>query len=267
MQANSTPENCSPRPGGCRRRTGRHPAAHRDGLWGTASPERRTSSRGGINSGGCPRGLAKPCRWLSWASPTAQTRCARLSLTRRQHGTDRAGIRIRPRMREGAALVRFDGVDAAEVLLRQPDARAVRTTRQDKTAAIRGENRVFRNESRLGFPQKRRDAGYLGIRNTHYAVRNPATRPATAAFEGEPGRRPRGCLVRSVAIPRSLGLHNAGCQGSRHSRRWVPAPYVFAAEPSGGRTTAVAPSGMVKSQIHMSPSYRHALATRPAADL
>lgn len=47
---------------------------------------------------------------------------------------------------------------------------------------------------------------------------------------------------------------------------YLPGPYSLASVSPGSVTDAVQPSGMVKSHIHWSPSYRHALLIRPAAE-
>lgn len=90
---------------------------------------------------------------------------------------------VRPLLREGPALVRLDGIDAAEIVGCEPGARAIGATLQDKTPAVGREFGILRNEGRLVLAEERGDPGDLSVRDAHNAVWDSAARPASPAFE------------------------------------------------------------------------------------
>ena len=98
-------------------------------------------------------------------------------------GTDRFRIGIRPVLGEAAAFVGLDRVDAAEVVVSQVDAGAVRTAAQDEALAVRGEFRLVGDERFCAYPEERRDAGNLRVRDADDSVLDPTARAAALAGE------------------------------------------------------------------------------------
>ena len=101
----------------------------------------------------------------------------------RQFRTDFGGIRVGPFKGKCPALVGFNGIDAAEVVIRQIGARAVWTTLENKTLAIGRDFRLALDERRFAHSEKRRDARDLRVRDAHDPVLDAAARPAHPALE------------------------------------------------------------------------------------
>ena len=86
-------------------------------------------------------------------------------------------------MRKCAALVGLDGIDAAEVVVREPGTCAVWMAFQNKASAVGREFGVLGYECRLVLTK---EGGYtrdLRVRHAHDAVLDPAARPAPLANE------------------------------------------------------------------------------------
>ena len=74
-------------------------------------------------------------------------------------------------------------MDPAEVVLRKPGARAVRSAPENQSAAVWRHVRLAVYEVLFGHAQERGDARDLGVRHAHDAILDPAARPALTADE------------------------------------------------------------------------------------
>ena len=100
-----------------------------------------------------------------------------------QSRADFGGIRVRPFERERPALLGLHGIDAAEVVVRQVDAGAVRSTLEDEALPVGRDLRLARDKLRFAHSKKRRDARDLRVQDAHYSVFDTAARPAHPALE------------------------------------------------------------------------------------
>ena len=100
-----------------------------------------------------------------------------------QSWADFGGIGIGPLEWERPALVGLDGIDAAEVVLRQIGARAVWTTLENQALAVWRDFSLTLNEFRFVHSKKRRDTRNLRVRDAHDSVLDAAARPAHPALE------------------------------------------------------------------------------------
>ena len=98
-------------------------------------------------------------------------------------GADGRRVGIDPGLREGAALVRLYGVDAAEVALCEKRARSVWTAVQHEAAAIRGKLGLLLDELRLVHAEERGDSGDLRFADANDSVLSAAACPASSAYE------------------------------------------------------------------------------------
>ena len=105
------------------------------------------------------------------------------SVSFRQAGADFRRVGVPPLERKRGALPRLDWVDPAEVVIRKPGARAVCTALEDKSATVRRNVRLAVDEVLLGHAEERGDLGDLRVGHAHYAVPDPAARPASTALE------------------------------------------------------------------------------------
>ena len=95
--------------------------------------------------------------------------------------TDFGGVCVCPFHWERAALVGFDGVDAAARLIVEPDAGAVGRVAEHERLAVWRELGFVRDEVGFGHPEERGDAGDLLRVYAADSVRDPAARPAAFA--------------------------------------------------------------------------------------
>ena len=100
-----------------------------------------------------------------------------------QSRADFGGVWIGPFKGERSALLGLHGIDAAEVALCQIVTRAVWTTLEDKTLAIRRDFGLAFNELGLIHSKKRRDTRDLRVRDAHDPVFDAAACPAHPALE------------------------------------------------------------------------------------
>ena len=100
-----------------------------------------------------------------------------------QFRADFDGVWIGPFKGERSALLGLHGIDAAEIVVRQIGARAVRTTLEDKTLAIGRNLGLALDELRFPHSKERRNPCNLRIRDTHDPVLYAAARPAHPALE------------------------------------------------------------------------------------
>jgi len=100
-----------------------------------------------------------------------------------QSRADFGGVGICPLKRERPALVGFNGIDAAEVVVHQVGAGAVRTAFEDEAPPVGRDLRFALDERRFAHSEERRDACNLRVRDAHDPVLDAATRPAHPARE------------------------------------------------------------------------------------
>ncbi len=100
-----------------------------------------------------------------------------------QSRADFGGVWIGPFKGERSALLGLHGIDAAEVVLRQIGARAVRTALENQALAIWRDFSLAFDELCLAHSKKRRDVRNLRVRHAHDSVLDAAARPAHPALE------------------------------------------------------------------------------------
>ena len=100
-----------------------------------------------------------------------------------QSRTDFGGVWIGPFKGESSALLGLHGIDAAEVVVRQVGACAVRAALEDKALPVGRDLRLALDELRFAHSEKRRDARDLRVRDAHDPVLDAAARPAHPALE------------------------------------------------------------------------------------
>ena len=100
-----------------------------------------------------------------------------------QFRADFVGVWIGPFKGERSALLGLHGIDAAEVVLCQIGARAVRTALEDKAFPVGRDFSLAFDELGLIHSKKRRDARDLRVRDAHDSVLDAAARPAHPALE------------------------------------------------------------------------------------
>ena len=100
-----------------------------------------------------------------------------------QPGAGAEGVGVAPGEGEFAALGGLGGVDAAEAVLAEHLAGAVRVVAQDKRAAVGREERVLVEERPLVHPQRGGERRAVALAQPHEPAGKAATRTASAAAE------------------------------------------------------------------------------------